>query len=338
MSKLAIIGSGILILLLAGCGSALDCNCGDICMNETGWWRDGGAFNSSLTPIQAAVDNANENDVICAKDGTYSDNVDVKTAHLTIKSENGAATTTVHAASSNDNVFDITADYVNIRGFTVMGATDANKVGVRIGNSVDQCTITQNNITGNRYGIYLLSSSTHNNITCNIISSNTNDGIRFTANSAKYNNITHNTITQNNRGIYSRSADENNISCNYIAFNTECGIRLTSHSIGNTIECNNIIANGVLQADGSYHWQFYNDQEEDVSATNNWWGTADDNEINASIYDWQDNSDKGNVTYLPKLGGPSSCAEIPEPATLVMVAFGLIGVIGVVYRSRKCDR
>jgi len=29
-------------------------------VNESGWWRDGGAFNVSGTPIQAAVDAADE--------------------------------------------------------------------------------------------------------------------------------------------------------------------------------------------------------------------------------------------------------------------------------------
>jgi VCBS repeat-containing protein len=71
----------------------LNCTCGDICVNETGWWRDGSAFNPSNTPIQHAVDNATAGDTICVKDGTYTENVDVY-KQLTIKSESGAASTT----------------------------------------------------------------------------------------------------------------------------------------------------------------------------------------------------------------------------------------------------
>ncbi|MHC1565745.1 MAG: right-handed parallel beta-helix repeat-containing protein [Candidatus Syntropharchaeales archaeon] len=280
--------------------------------------------------IQAAVNSASAYDTIIVKDGTYTENVRVNTAHLTIKSENGSDGCVVDASASG-NGFEITADYVNISRFTVTGANSKSKAGIRIKNA-DHCTITQNNITGNYYGVYLSSSSSHNNITHNIIISNTNNGIHITADSTSKNNITHNTITLNRRGIYSSAADENNISCNYIAFNTKCGIRLTSSSVDNTIKHNNIIANGELQDDGSYHWQFYNNQKKDVSATNNWWGTTDDNKIDAAIYD--DEEGKGKVIYTPKLEIPSTCA-VPEPITLVMVTLGILGVIGAVYRKRE---
>jgi hypothetical protein len=41
------------LVMLTAVASAGDppCTCGDICVNETGWWRDGGAFNASGTPI-----------------------------------------------------------------------------------------------------------------------------------------------------------------------------------------------------------------------------------------------------------------------------------------------
>jgi hypothetical protein len=66
----------------------LTCTCGDICVNGTGWWRDGGDFNASGTPLQAAVDKATAGDMICVRDGNYNENVDVNKAHLTIRSEN----------------------------------------------------------------------------------------------------------------------------------------------------------------------------------------------------------------------------------------------------------
>jgi hypothetical protein len=55
----------------------VNCTCGDICVNETGWWRDGGTFNASNTPIHHAIDNATVGDTICVKNGTYNENVDV---------------------------------------------------------------------------------------------------------------------------------------------------------------------------------------------------------------------------------------------------------------------
>ncbi|HDN68919.1 MAG TPA: hypothetical protein ENG23_05025, partial [Methanomicrobia archaeon] len=51
----------------AGVASALPCTCGDICVNETGWWRHSSVFNGSGTPIQAAEDNAAEGETVCVK-------------------------------------------------------------------------------------------------------------------------------------------------------------------------------------------------------------------------------------------------------------------------------
>ena len=38
-------------------------------VNEDGWWRDGGAFNASTAPIQAAVDAASVGDAIYVYNG-----------------------------------------------------------------------------------------------------------------------------------------------------------------------------------------------------------------------------------------------------------------------------
>ena len=96
----------------------LNCTCGDICVNETGWWRDGSTFAASSTPIQDAVDNATGGDTICVKDGIYHENVDVVTSQLTIQSENGALNCVLNATSPNDHVFNVTADWVNCLLYT----------------------------------------------------------------------------------------------------------------------------------------------------------------------------------------------------------------------------
>jgi uncharacterized repeat protein (TIGR01451 family) len=132
----------------------LNCTCGDICVNTTGWWRDGGAFNTSGTPIQAAIDNATAGDIICVEDGIYTENVDVY-KRLTIRSENGSANCTVNAASLGDHVFEITADYVNISGFNVMGATGGEKGGIYL-SYVDHCNVSDNYVTNKRQRRHLL--------------------------------------------------------------------------------------------------------------------------------------------------------------------------------------
>lgn len=68
-----------IILSLALCGFAF---CGvaaaeQLYVNESGWWRDGGMFNASGAPIQAAVGAAAGGDAIYVWNGSYNENVDV---------------------------------------------------------------------------------------------------------------------------------------------------------------------------------------------------------------------------------------------------------------------
>jgi len=149
----------------------LSCGCGDICVNTTGWWRDGGTFNASSTPIQDAVNNATGGETICVKDGTYHENVDVNTANLTIQSQNGTANCVVNATNPDDHVFNVTADWVNVTGFTVENATGSIRAGIYL-SEVSHCNICSNNATNNRIGIYLDSSS-NNTLTNNTASNNT---------------------------------------------------------------------------------------------------------------------------------------------------------------------
>ena len=108
-------------------------------------------------------------------------------------------TTIVRAASNDDNVFNVTADYVEIRGLTVEGAYDAN-AGMYL-YSTDYCTIANNNCTNNRNGIWIKSSNSnliyHNsfiNNTYNAYSEksanswNSTEKITYTYNGSTYTN------------------------------------------------------------------------------------------------------------------------------------------------------
>jgi uncharacterized repeat protein (TIGR01451 family) len=147
----------------------LNCTCGDICVNETGWWRDGGAFIASGTPIQDAINNATTGDTICVMDGTYNENVDVTKSNLTIRSENGPSVTTVSASLyPNKHVFDITDQTnVTLEGFEIRDATGTSQhvAGIYMYNA-RECNIFDNIVTnisatGNNYafGIRLYYSS-----------------------------------------------------------------------------------------------------------------------------------------------------------------------------------
>ncbi|NQE04521.1 Cell surface glycoprotein, partial [ANME-1 cluster archaeon GoMg1] len=215
----------------------LNCTCGDICVNTTGWWRASGGFNPSNTPIQDAIDNATAGDTICVKDGTYNENVDVD-KRLTIKSENGSANCIVNALGSNDHVFEITADYVNISGFNVTGATGYDKAGIYLG-SADHCNVSDNTASGNWAGIGLVASS-NNTITSNTASANNKYGIGLLE--SDYNNITDNTASNNTVGIGLDHSNYNNISDNTASKNTAYGIGLED-SIYNTIMSNTVSVN-----------------------------------------------------------------------------------------------
>jgi len=185
-----------LIIISTTTAAALSCDCGDICVNETGWWRDGGAFTASTTPIQAAVDNAGSGETICVKAGSYTENVDITTSHLTLRGE-GAGVVTVNAASSLDHVFEVTADYVNISGFNATGATGVSESRIAgfCLNSADHCNISENAASECWYGIYL-SSSRNNTLASNKASSNSYGGIRL--HSSSNNTLMSNNANSNN--------------------------------------------------------------------------------------------------------------------------------------------
>ena len=61
-----------LIIISTTTATALSCGDCDICVNQSGWWRDNGALNASTTPIQAAVGNASAGETICVAAGNYT--------------------------------------------------------------------------------------------------------------------------------------------------------------------------------------------------------------------------------------------------------------------------
>ena len=87
---------------------------------------DGGA---DFTRINDAINASIAEDMIIVKDGMYTENVDVN-KRLTIRSENGAASTTILGKNPNGHVFHVTEDYTNISGFKVEGATKPYTAGI----------------------------------------------------------------------------------------------------------------------------------------------------------------------------------------------------------------
>jgi hypothetical protein len=153
--------------------------------------------------IQQAVNAASPGDTIIVRDGSYTENVDVN-KQLTIQSEHGSASTIVQANNSNDHVFEVTVDWVNISGFTVQGATGLGKAGIYLETGVDHCTISGNNASNNEYDIHLSFLCNYNTITNNI-------AWLFMYGLCNYNTITNNTASNAPYGIYLGSRSNNNI-------------------------------------------------------------------------------------------------------------------------------
>jgi parallel beta-helix repeat protein len=217
-----------------------NCTCGDICVNTTGWWRDGGAFYPSDTPIQDAIDNASAGDTICVKDGEYNENVDVD-KRLAIKSENGAASTTVNALDSNDHVFGVTADYVTISGFMVKGADSPRARIFLVG--VAHCNISDNIANSiNGAGIRLRQSS-NNILAGNTANSNNDDGILLWLEGSNSNTLIGNTANNGYYGLFLLSSCSNTFIGNTVNSNSGDGIRVELNSDSNTFIGNTASSN-----------------------------------------------------------------------------------------------
>ena len=271
--------AGVLVLWLAFSGVAA---AEQLHVNESGWWREGGAFNASTAPIQAAVDAAGEGDAIFVYNGTYyeDDGVSISKDRLTLQGED-ANTTTIHGKWTAEEVVQVTGDYVNVSGFTVTGSA---LYGYGIYVNADYCTISDNIASLNFYGIQL-SSSSNNNLRNNTANSNNCNGIWLysssnctlennTASSNSYgiwldhssnctlenntvssnsygiwlcsssnNNLTNNTASNNDDGIYLRPSSNNNTIANNNCSNNRDGIHLASTSINNNIKGNTVSDN-----------------------------------------------------------------------------------------------
>ena len=192
--------------------------------------------------IQAMIDNATDGDTIIVGDGNYSENVCVNKP-LTLRSENGSTYTLIQP------YIKVTAGYVNISGFTVIGTSGYWPPGIHL-DGANHCNISNNSIS-NSYGVYLDSSS-ENTITSNNVSNNTYN--IFLYNSSN-NIITGNNVAGSGYAITLGSASINKIFLNNI-LNTK--IQLWSQGIWNsttpiTYTYNNFTYTGCM---GNY-WSDY---------------------------------------------------------------------------------
>ncbi|HIH95646.1 TPA: PGF-pre-PGF domain-containing protein [Methanosarcina acetivorans] len=216
--------------------------------------------------IQAAIDASSDGATIVVYPGTHVENVDVY-RQLTIRSSSGnPLDTVVRASSSGDHVFYVNASNVKISGFTISGANQKSPYAGIYLTRAKSCTVEDNIISGNWYGIYL-DNSASNILSNNTVSSNSDTGI-YLDNSASNvlsnnkvssnsgtgicllssvnNKLTDNTVFSNYRnGIWLKDNSNTNIlSGNLASSNTRAGFLLDNQCIGNSLENNVVDANG----------------------------------------------------------------------------------------------
>ncbi len=202
--------------------------------NTEGPWD--GTSEHPYRSIQAGIDAANIGGTIYVNNGTYNENIVISKSVNVI----GAGTeTTIVENSSLDHVFYVTADSANISGFTVKGANFQKIAGIYL-IGANHCTISDNNISNNGYGIQLRS-STNNILANNNASLSINHGI-YIADSSN-NLLVHNyAFSSTEYGIYLSNSFNNTLTGNTISSNNKAGIHLVD-SFNNTLADNNISEN-----------------------------------------------------------------------------------------------
>lgn len=243
----------IVVILLILCSCIATVSAADITVGSAG---------EDYSSINAALLNATNGDTIIVSNGTYNENI-VVDREVTIRSQSGATSTILNSSSGSDTV-NITVSNVTINGFAVTGASDSSAVGIYL-SSNSNCTISNNIVTGNYYGIVLdssntttltgnnvsnseeygliLSSSNNNNLTGNNAINNHNYGISVSHSSG--NKLTGNYISGDYYGIKFYYSDNNELIGNNASNNDVHGIALSSSN-------NNELTGNIVMDNGDY--------------------------------------------------------------------------------------
>lgn len=195
--------------------------------------------NNSYATIQDAIDAANNASIIYVNNGIYHENIIINKT-ISLIGEN--ITMTIIDGNYTGDVIHISSTVgVNIKGFTIRNAGNA---GINIHSNHN--TITANNISNNKYGIYSAYSQ-YNNFSHNTFISNSDHGIYFYSGSNN-NVIFDNVFSTNPCGLRIKASSHNEISRNLFTDNQK-GMYFCCASQYNTAFHNIFINNTIWNAD-----------------------------------------------------------------------------------------
>ncbi|KAF5437446.1 CASH domain-dontaining protein, partial [Candidatus Methanophagaceae archaeon] len=159
------------------------------------------------TRIQWAVDNATAGDTVIVNSGTYYENVNV-TKQLILRGMDTGTGNPVINANGNGSAIILSAAGITLERFTARNATEDGAAGINV--TASNCTITDNNLSGNNYGIRI-----HESGNCTVTGNNARD---------------------NNYGIYLYYSGNNTVSGNTFVND---GL-FVYYSYQNTVEANTV--------------------------------------------------------------------------------------------------
>jgi len=174
--------------------------------------------SDTYSSIQEAVDRAAAGSTIIVREGWYQETVNVDKT-LTILSECGSENTVIQSDNPEDCVFCVTANSVNISGFTIIGGGDySNSIlsncGILLYNANGN-NICNNILTDNLLGICLYGSSNNTVQANNVISNSCGVYLYDSPNNTLYRNR----AISNSYGIYLRVSGDNRLRGNKMGDN-----------------------------------------------------------------------------------------------------------------------
>jgi len=194
--------------------------------------------NGEYFTIQAAIKNAVSGDIIIVNEGQYTENVVVDKELSIISNSLPSENTIIQANDPDSSVFSVQANNVTIDGFNIIGM-NGRRHGICLNDSTG-CSITNNTLSGNFWGIHLLGSD-KNTIWRNILSENDRYGIFLVE--SHDNSIGYNNVNNQLDGIVLDSSTGNILRNNSVSENLESGILLIDESDNNHLYGNQMVKN-----------------------------------------------------------------------------------------------